>query len=118
LIAKGIGFLVFAFVILLGITLIFAKAYLGLMYEDEVRQIFALDEPQIEALNYAVQTVTTVGYGNWVPETKEKNAELNRKILAVKSLSILFMLLSTPLLAFLTGLAVNLVSEGLRPASP
>ena len=71
-----------------------------------------------EALNYAVQTVTTVGYGNWVPESKLKDPEINRKILAVKYLSIWFMLLATPLFAFLTGLVVNLVSEVLRPAVP
>ena len=38
------------------------------MYEGDAGG-FALDEPRIEALNYAVQTVTTVGYGNWVPES-------------------------------------------------
>ena len=66
MIAKGIAFLVFGVVLLLGITLIFAKAYLGLMYEGDVGG-FALDEPRIEALNYAVQTVTTVGYGTGFP---------------------------------------------------
>jgi hypothetical protein len=58
LIAKGVAFLVFGVVLLLGITLIFAKAYLGLMYEGDAGG-FALDEPRIEALNYAVQTVTS-----------------------------------------------------------
>jgi len=82
----------------------------------EMRGGFALDEPRIEALNYAVQTVTTVGYGNWVPESRLTDPDINGKVLAVKRLSIGFMLLTTPLFAFLTGVAVNLVSEGLRPA--
>lgn len=65
--------------------------------------------------NCAVQTVTTVGYGNWVPKSRLKDPDINSKVLAVKGLSIGFMLLTTPLFAFLTGVAVNLVSEGLRP---
>lgn len=115
MIAKGVAFLVFGVVLLLGITLIFAKAYLGVMYEGDAGG-FGLDQPRIEALNFAVQTVTTVGYGNWVPESRLKDPDINGKVLAVKRVSIGFMLLTTPLFAFLTGVAVNLVSEGLRPA--
>ena len=42
-----------------------------------------------EDLNYALQTVTTVGYGNWVATTWDLgNEDVQTRVLRVKALSV------------------------------
>lgn len=65
----------------------------------------------IETLNYAIQTITTVGYGNWVPTGWDiNNIEIQNQILYVKAISVPFMLVGGALFAVLIGIISNLFS--------
>ena len=65
----------------------------------------------IETLNYAIQTITTVGYGNWVPAGWDINdIESQDRILYAKAISIPFMLVGAGLFALLIGIVSNLFS--------
>ena len=66
----------------------------------------------IEALNYALQTITTVGYGNWVPASWDPHdKELQTRILYVKAVSVPFMLVGGSLFAVLVGIISNVLSR-------
>lgn len=64
-------------------------------------------ESVVEALNFSVQTVTTVGYGNWKPAAVE---EWDARVFWVKVISIPTMLAGA--LAF--GLLVSALFESTR----
>lgn len=86
---------------------IFTAAYHWLMFGPNITR----DSP-IEALNYSLQTITTVGYGNLVPagwDTREP--ELQTRILYVKAISIPFMLVGGSLFAVLIGVISNFLSR-------
>ncbi len=72
-------------------------------------------EPLIEAANYAIQTVATVGYGNWVPPKVERAAQqqdkdAQDKILSMKAYSLIFMLAGGALFAATVGVVTNWLS--------
>ena len=69
-------------------------------------------ESLIEAFNYSLQTITTVGYGNWVPASWDtSNEELQTRILYVKAISVPFMLVGGSLFAVLVGIISNTLSR-------
>jgi len=70
-------------------------------------------ESSIEAANYALQTITTVGYGNWVPASWDpvNDKELQNRILYVKAVSVPFMLVGGSLFAVLVGIISNALSR-------
>jgi hypothetical protein len=74
-------------------------------------------ESVIEAGNFATQTVTTVGYGNW--ETRALGSQVEAaQVLAMRGWSILFMLLGSVFYALFTGLFVAMLcppSSGPQP---
>jgi hypothetical protein len=83
-------------------------AYHWLMFGTSVSP-----ESSIEASNYAVQTITTVGYGNWVPASWDpgNDKELQTRILYVKAVSVPFMLVGGSLFAVLVGIISNVLSR-------
>jgi len=69
-------------------------------------------ESLIEAFNYSLQTITTVGYGNWVPASWDTSKEeLQTRILYVKAISVPFMLVGGSLFAVLIGIISNTLSR-------
>lgn len=65
-----------------------------------------------EALNYSFQTITTVGYGNWVPVGWDASKpELQERILYVKAISVPFMLVGGSLFAIVIGIVANFLSR-------
>jgi hypothetical protein len=88
---------------LLGLFLVFAAAYIVLMFDGRVHQ-----ESIIEALNYSAQTVTTVGYGNWVPTRWNFDADstLHQRVLLMKLLSVPFSLIGAFVFSVTIGLAI------------
>jgi len=58
----------------------------------------------VEGLNYSVQTVTTVGYGNWVPENPHP-APL--QMLYMKTFSVYLMLAGASMYTLAIGMLVN-----------
>jgi hypothetical protein len=87
-------------VIILG-TLIYIN--INVMFSGKINQ-----SSVIEGLNYSVQTVTTVGYGNWVPPgiTEDDN-----RILTLKLVSVPFMLIGATTFSVLIGIVANLFSR-------
>lgn len=78
--------------------------FVYVMYDGHVSR-----ESLIEAGNFAAQTVTTVGYGNWetpaiTPLVSMPNAELRR--LHMRGYSIAFMILGATFYAAFTGVIV------------
>lgn len=61
-----------------------------------------------EAVNYATQTVTTVGYGNWVPAGMPP---ADPRILAMKFASVPFMIFGATLFSAIIGIVANLISR-------
>lgn len=102
------GYLVGAIVsCLIVFTVISTFAYHWLMFGSSLTA-----ESTTEALNYSVQTITTVGYGNWVPSSWDMdNGELRKRILYVKALSVPFMLVGGALFAVLIGIVSNALSR-------
>ena len=86
---------------------LFTAAYHWLMFGPSVSA-----ESLIEALNYSLQTITTVGYGNWVPASWDTSKqELQTRILYVKAISVPFMLVGGSVFAVLIGIVSNLLSR-------
>lgn len=75
------GSLVVAIVFSLSVfAFLFTAAYHWLMFGPNITV-----ESLIEAFNYSLQTITTVGYGNWVPASWDiSKAELQTRILYVE----------------------------------
>lgn len=69
----------------------------------------------LETFNHSFQTITTVGYGNWVPAGWDiKEMDLQNRILYVKAISLPFMLVGGALFAVLIGILSNLLSRAAR----
>ncbi len=98
------------FISLFALTLICTAGYHWLMFGLEIRS-----EHLIEDFNYSVQTITTIGYGNWVPtDWNLTDAEKRMRILNVKALSILFMLVGGSLFVVLLGIVSTFLSQRRR----
>ena len=68
----------------------------------------------IEGAYYSMQTITTVGYGNWVPTNlEEKKDKIDAKILNIKLISVPFMFFGAALFATLVGLVVHFLTRSL-----
>ena len=100
--------LVIAIVVSLSVfALLFTAAYHWLMFGPHITA-----ESLIEAFNYSLQTITTVGYGNWVPASWDTSKEeLQTRILYVKAISVPFMLVGGSLFAVLIGIISNTLSR-------
>jgi hypothetical protein len=83
-------------------AIVFSAAYIKVMYDGE----FSL-EAIVQAGNYAAQTATTVGYGNWVPVGIAEN---DPRVLLMKALSIPFMVLSAAFFSAIVGVVANLLA--------
>lgn len=78
-----IGGIVFA---LIGFGFVFGAAYHWVMCGSQPTH-----DSLIETLNYSLQTITTVGYGNWVPAGWDiSDTEIRNRILYVKAISVPF----------------------------
>ncbi len=102
------GYVVSAIVLtLLVITVACTVGYRWLMFGWTLSP-----ESLIEDLNYSLQTVTTVGYGNWVPAGWDlTQGEVQARILRVKALSIPFVLVGGSLFAVLVGIVSTILSR-------
>lgn len=65
-------------------------------------------ESVVEALNFSFQTITTVGYGNWVPANVAAN---DQRVFLVKILSLPFMLVGGGIFAVIVGIVANRLSR-------
>ena len=78
------------------------------MYDDRITV-----ESVVEATNYAAQTITTVGYGNWETPALSIGNPLPpnhaQKIFRLRALSVPFMILGATLYALLIGVWVALM---------
>jgi hypothetical protein len=82
-------------------------AYIDVMFDGRITS-----ESIVEGLNYSTQTVTTVGYGNWVPsQCRMDDPIVQRKILKMKSLSIPYMIFGVLYFTFGIGIIVNVISR-------
>lgn len=88
---------------LAALTIINWALYILIMFEGKIDA-----RSVIEAANYSVQTVTTVGYGNWVPPGIPEN---DPRILMVKLLSLPFMLSGPLLFGTTIGIVANFLSR-------
>ena len=95
LIRKYVEWLIILFII-------FSVAYIVVMFDGQVNQ-----ESIIEALNYSAQTVTTVGYGNWVPThwNFQEDSRLHQRVLFMKLLSVPFSLIGAFVFSVTIGMA-------------
>ena len=84
-------------------VLLFGMAYIDIMFNGDISA-----ESLTEAAYYAAQTVTTVGYGNWVPKGVDAQ---DPRILEMKLVSVPFMLLGATLFAVIIGIVANLISR-------
>ncbi len=93
---------------LLASSLVFGAAYHWVMFGP-----IPTRASMIETLNYSFQTITTVGYGNWVPAGWDviKQTDLQNRILYVKAISVPFMIVGGALFAVLIGILSNLLSH-------
>lgn len=84
------------------LLIIFSVAYIVVMFEGQVNH-----ESIIEALNYSAQTVTTVGYGNWVPThwNFQQDSGLHQRVLFMKLLSVPFSLIGAFVFSVTIGMA-------------
>lgn len=104
-------------VLVLVVFLVLATAAATLVHLSVMEDAVRLERgPLVEAANYAMQTVTTVGYGNWVPPRVEKAAQENDekaqdKILRMKAYSIFFMFAGGALFAAAVGVITNWLSR-------
>ncbi len=88
-------------------ALLFTAAYHWLMFGPHITV-----ESLIESFNYSLQTITTVGYGNWIPASWDVGKEeLRTRILYVKAISVPFMLVGGSLFAVLIGIISNALSR-------
>jgi hypothetical protein len=97
--------------ILLVIILVSARTFLVVMYDDQMTY-----ESVIEAGNYAVQTVTTVGYGDWAtPAIPKATPDPTRpyRVLRMKGWSIVFMLLGATFYTLAVGAVVAILLPSL-----
>jgi hypothetical protein len=86
------------------VVMLFAgRTYIRVMYDGAVTT-----ESAIEAASFAVQTVTTVGYGNWEKPAMqvEEPSGWKDRVLEMRGWSSVYMLLGATLYTLLTGVVV------------
>jgi hypothetical protein len=94
------------------------KRYVEIMFDG-----YWTDESRIEAYHFSVQTVTTVGYGNWEPARLkqwkfEKDVEARQqKALELKRLSVTIMSLGATAFALVIASVSELLFSAFRPGS-
>ena len=98
-------------VVLLLLAVIASVAFIEAMYDGETNA-----ESLIGAAYYAAQTVTTVGYGDWIPRHISLRAEAGtspyrEKLLAMKLFSVAFMLFGAFIFACIIGITANWFSR-------
>ena len=97
-------------VVLAALVLFSSAAYIQIMFDGALTSWKI-----IEALNYSAQTVTSVGYGNWVPTWwKESDEGFHRRIILMKMASVPFALIGAGFFAFMIGLFTNSIFDYLR----
>ena len=116
MVARSILLLLFASGVLLVLMVVFGGFYIGIMYDGQWN-----NESRVEAMYYSAQTVTAVGYGNWVPESKSSDPEkrgydarLRERIMDVKAMSFWFMLATAPVFSLIIGIAAGLIVEAMK----
>jgi hypothetical protein len=85
---------------LAALVLVSSQIYIVIMFGGIVSS-----ESVVEALNCSVQTVTTVGYGNWEPAGIADRAQ---KVFWVKVLSLPLMVFGAALFAAAIAVAIDL----------
>ena len=106
------------------LILVFSVPYVAFMCQYPLSSIGSSVASGIEALNYSVQTVTTIGYGNWVSDTAPCNGRQVQLpfgssvpgVLVMKAVSVFFMMVGAIFFAVTIGLAVELIK--LRAPTP
>jgi hypothetical protein len=86
------------------LTVAFAtRTYVQVMYDGQISH-----ESLVEGMNYAVQTATTVGFGNWETPVFRSDSPRDRsaKVFSLRAWSVLYMLLGATTYALLTGVVV------------
>jgi hypothetical protein len=68
-----------------------------------------------EAVSFAVQTLTTVGYGNWEAPAMGELPDKSRRVLSMRKWSIFWMLAGATFYSLFTGVLGSLVILGLQP---
>ena len=81
----------------------FGALYVRVMYDGVVSS-----ESLVEAANFATQTATTIGYGNWIPAAMKAD---DPRIPVMKAASVPFMLASAALFSAIVGVAANWISR-------
>jgi hypothetical protein len=92
---------------LLGIATLAGFTFLSVMYDGSTS-----DEALIEAVSFATQTVTTVGYGNWEKPAITPVVQMpqyERRVLQMRLWSSVYMLLGATIYAVFTGVVVSLM---------
>jgi hypothetical protein len=95
----------------LGVTVVLLAAtyaYIDVMYDNDINR-----ESVIEGTSFAMQTVTTVGFGNWEhPALGDREPNHMERVLTLRALSIGFMLFGATFYMLLTGVVVaGLIKE-------
>ena len=83
-----------------------AYTFIQVMYDGYVSQ-----ETVIEALNYSVQTITSVGYGNWEQPAVQPLVPMPRheqRVLRMRAYSIVFMLIGAATYTATVGAAISI----------
>ena len=102
------------------LVLVFSVPYVAFMCEYPLRSFGSRVTSVIEAMNYSVQTVTTIGYGNWVSDVPPCRGRPVRiplgsggvtvpGVLLMKAASVPFMAVGAVFFAITIGLAVELI---------
>ena len=81
----------------------FGALYVRIMYDGVLSS-----ESFVEAANFATQTATTIGYGNWVPAAMKPD---DPRIAVMKAASVPFMLASAAFFSAIVGVAANWISR-------
>ena len=107
------------------LVLSFSVPYVAFVCQQPAASVESGITAVIEALNFSVQTITTVGYGNWVSENPPCHGKVDvwiplgaawvkvPGVLLMKLVSVPFMLVGAGIFAVTIGLAVEWIK--LRP---
>jgi hypothetical protein len=108
------------------LVLSFSVPYIAFVCQRPAASVESGITAAIEALNYSVQTITTVGYGNWLSEGPPCHGKVDvwiplgatwasvPGVLLMKLVSVPFMLVGAGIFAVTIGLAV----EWIKLAAP
>ena len=86
---------------LAAVLIVSTYSYVHVMYDDVFTR-----ESLVEASSFAVQTVTTVGYGNWEHPARGDRLNQGQRILTLRAMSVGFMLLGATFYVLVTGVVV------------